>query len=88
MSWRDVASWLKKLRWDPEAVRELGQDPQTLSPRDRERYWFTAIARAGIDSSVAREAGDRFAEVLREHGFEVGAAPKAESDYSHQRDIP
>ena len=56
MAWRDVAGWLKKLRWDPEAVRELGQDPDALPPRDRQRFWFTAIAQAGIDSPAAIQA--------------------------------
>jgi hypothetical protein len=75
MAWRDVAGWLKKLRWDPEAVRELGQDPDALPPRDRQRFWFTAIAQAGIDSPAAVRAGDLFADVLRDHGFEVGSPP-------------
>jgi hypothetical protein len=76
MGWRELANWLKKNRWDPEAVRELGQDPDALPPRDRYRFWFSAIAMAGIDSPAASEAGDRFAEVLKKHGYEVGAAPK------------
>ncbi len=71
LSWRDVATWLRKTRWDPNDVKELGQDPKSLPPRDRQRYWFTAIAQAHIDSSAAREAGEQFAEVLRKHGYEV-----------------
>ena len=74
-SWRDVATWLRKTRWDPDDARELGQDPQTLPPRDRQRYWFTAIALAHIDSPGAREAGDRFAEILSKHGYQV-SGPK------------
>ena len=35
MGWRELASLLKKLRWDPDAVRELGFDPHDLPPRDR-----------------------------------------------------
>src|SRR5436305_14385617 len=53
MTWRDLAALLKKLRWDREAARELGQDPDALPPRDRERYWYTVIARAGVDSAKA-----------------------------------
>src|SRR4051812_1639728 len=44
LSWRDVSAWLKKVRWDREAVRELGLEPDDLSPRDRQRYWYQAIA--------------------------------------------
>jgi hypothetical protein len=77
MSWRDLANWLKKLRWDPEAVRELGLNPDDLPPRDRQRYWYSAIAHARVDSPTAVKAGDRFAEVLRGMGYDVSASPKA-----------
>ena len=75
IGWREMAAWLKKVRWDPEAVRELGVDPDTLPPRDRQRYWYSAIMQAKVDSAAATKAGDRFAEVLRGLGYEVGAAP-------------
>lgn len=71
MTWRELSTWLKKLRWDPEAVRELNLDPDSLPPRDRERFWYTAISRADIGSTRASEAGDKFAAVLRQHGYEV-----------------
>jgi hypothetical protein len=77
MAWRDLATWLRKLRWDPELVRELGQDPKSLPPRDRQRFWFTAFSIAELDSAAARLAGERFAKVLREHGYEVASAAKA-----------
>src|SRR5947209_8352708 len=57
MSWRDLANWLKKVRWDPEAARELGLDPDDLPPRDRQRYWYSAIAYAKVDSAAANKAG-------------------------------
>jgi hypothetical protein len=75
MTWRDLANWLKKVRWEPEAVRELNQDPDNLPPRDRQRFWFTALTQAGLDSAAASRAGDRFAEILRAHGYEVGSSP-------------
>ena len=78
LGWRDLASWLKKTRWDPEVVREVGQDPNALPPRDRQRFWYSAIAQAGVDSAAASAAGDRFAEVLRSQGYIVGPAPKTE----------
>ena len=48
MTWRDLSSLLKRLRWDREGVRELGIDPATLAPRDRERFWYAAISRAAV----------------------------------------
>ena len=79
LGWRDLANWLKKTRWDPETVRELGVDPDSLPPRDRQRFWFSAIARANVDSAAAGEAAERLAEVLRPHGYEVGTGPKSTS---------
>ena len=76
LGWRDMAAWLKKTRWDPEAVRELGLDPDSLPPRDRLRYWYSAIMQAKVDSAAAIAAGDRFAAVLKERGYEVGSAPR------------
>lgn len=70
-TWRDLAAGLKKVRWDPEAVRELGLEPKVLPPRDRQRYWYTAIVQAKVDGPAAITAGDRFAAVLRDLGYEV-----------------
>ena len=42
-TWRELANLLKLLKFDTELVRELGADPDTLSPRDRDRFWFAAI---------------------------------------------
>ena len=76
LTWRELAALLKKVRWDREAVRELGHEPSDLPPRDRERFWYFAIARARVDSAEAMEAGDRLAEVLGPIGYVVGPAPK------------
>ncbi len=77
MSWRDMASVLKKVRWEPAVVRELGIDPDSLPPRDRQRYWYSAISLAHVDSAKAIEAGNRFATVLNELGYDVGPPPQA-----------
>lgn len=77
LTWRELAAALKKARWDPDAVKELGLEPADLPPRDRQRYWYTAISHAKVDSAPARQAGDRFAERLRGLGYEVSAGPKA-----------
>ncbi len=77
MTWRELATWLKKVRWDPEAVRELGLDPKDLPPRDRQRYWYSAIASAKVNGPEAIQAGEKFAAVLRDLGYDVSAAPHA-----------
>jgi hypothetical protein len=71
MTWRELAGWLKKVRWEPDAVRELGLDPKDLPPRDRQRYWYSAITQAKVDGADAVKAGDRFADMLRTLGYEV-----------------
>jgi hypothetical protein len=75
MTWRELAALLKRVRWDRDSVRELGLDPASLPPRDRQRFWYTAIAHAGVDSAAATAAGDRLVEPLRALGYEVGPAP-------------
>jgi hypothetical protein len=75
LSWRELASLLKRLRWDPENVRELGLDPESLPPRDRQRYWYAAITRAGVDSTAASSAGDHVAELLAKQGYDIGPGP-------------
>jgi hypothetical protein len=75
LTWREAAALLKRARWPREAVKELGLDPAGLAPRDRERYWYMAIARAGIDSAAVVAAGDRLAEDLRPLGYVAGPPP-------------
>jgi hypothetical protein len=75
LTWRALAGWLKKVRWDKDAVRELGLDPKTLPPRDREKFWYAAIAQAQVSSDKATEAGDRLAVALQAVGYIVGPAP-------------
>ena len=78
MTWRDLASLLKRVRWDRDMVREMGLDPAELAPRDRERFWYSAIARAGIDSPEAVAAADQLVEPLKKLGFVVRPAPGSE----------
>jgi hypothetical protein len=75
LTWRELAGLLKKHRWDPDAVRELGIDPDQLPPRDRQRYWYTAITQSAVDSTAASAAGEKFAETLRGMGYTVSGAP-------------
>src|SRR5262249_13687717 len=60
ISWRDLSALLKKVRWDKNAVLELGLAPAALPPRDRQRYWYMAIVQAKVDSPQAVQAGDLF----------------------------
>lgn len=75
VSWRDLSTLLKRVRWDRTAVRELGINPAELPPRDRVRFWYVAISRAGVDSPTALEAAGRFIEVLQRVGYHVGPPP-------------
>jgi hypothetical protein len=77
LTWRALAQELKNARFDQELVRELGADPDTLSPRDRERFWYSAIAMARVDSPEAVAAGDQLVPRLKNLGFIVGPPPSA-----------
>jgi hypothetical protein len=75
VTWRELARLLKKVRWDKDAVLELGLNPANLPPRNRELYWYTAIAQANVASPPATQAGDRLAATLNAAGYVVGSAP-------------
>jgi hypothetical protein len=86
MSWRDLAGLLKRLRWDREAVAELGLDPAALPPRDRQKFWYAAIARADVASAEAESGGDRLVEPLRALGYQVGPAPRSSDKKEEGKD--
>ncbi len=75
LTYRELAAQLKRVRWEPDSVTELGIDPKSLPPRDRERYWYQAIVQARVDSPQATAAGDALAQDLRGAGYDVGPAP-------------
>ena len=77
MSWRDLSQLLKLLKFDREVVRELGADPDLLSPKDRERFWYAAIALAKVDSAQARHEAEELTASLKDLGIIVGPAPHA-----------
>jgi hypothetical protein len=77
MTWRELAALLKRLRWEPERVEELGVDPATLPPRDRQRFWYSAIGQCGVASPEAGAEGDAVVEALTKLGYIVGPAPGA-----------
>src|SRR5262249_36720608 len=72
VTWRELAALLKKVHWSTECVRELGLDPEKLAPRDRQRFWYTAIVQAGVDSPKATQAGEQLADALRKQGYVIG----------------
>jgi hypothetical protein len=76
MTWRELAALLKKLRWDKDDADQLKIELEELPTRDRERFWYSAIARARVDSPEAAKAGDKLADVLRKKGYVVSQAPK------------
>ncbi len=75
LTWRALALELKSLRFDQDLVRQLGTDPDTLASRDRERFWYAAIAAAHVDTQEAFIAGDQLAPKLKALGFQVGPPP-------------
>lgn len=84
VTWRALAALLKTLRYDPELGREVGADPDTLSPRDRERYWYAVIALARVDSAETMAEAEELVAPLKIAGFVVapppgGAAPPAKA---------
>jgi hypothetical protein len=76
LTWREAANLLKVARWEPETIAELGLDAESLPPRDRQRFWYGAIAQTGVDSPEARTAGDKLANALKKQGYVVGPGPK------------
>jgi hypothetical protein len=76
LNWRETAALLKKVRWSKEAGSELGIRLADLPQRDRQRYWYAVIARAGVDSERATEAGDRLAAAAESAGYVIGPAPR------------
>jgi hypothetical protein len=79
VTWRALAAYLKQVRWEKDAIRELGFDTAALPPRDRAKYWYAAIALARVDSPEATKAGDEFAEILTAQGYRIGPAPQSKS---------
>lgn len=75
ITWRVLSQELKALRFDQELVRELGLDPAELAARDRERFWYAAIASARVDSAEAVAAAEQLVPKLKSLGYIVGPPP-------------
>jgi len=74
LTWRQLAELLKALRWDRENVRELGLNPDDLPPRERQRFWYSAIVSAQIDSPEAAADADKLSSRAKSLGFVVAKA--------------
>jgi hypothetical protein len=75
VTWRELANLLKVMRFDKNLVTEVGGDPEELSPRDRQRFWYSAITLAGPDTSEARNQAERIATAVKSLGFVIGPPP-------------
>lgn len=83
LTWRQLAEALKASKFDKELAREVGVDPDTTSPRDREKMWYAAVAAARVDAPEAVKQADELAVRLKPLGFVVGPAPTGRPSASH-----
>jgi hypothetical protein len=88
VTWRELAALLKEVKFDRELVRELGADPETLSPKDREKFWYNAISVARVDGDEARQQAEVLTKALRPHGLIVGPPPSGTTKGSAPTDMP
>jgi hypothetical protein len=78
LSWRDLAALLKRVRWNPQTITELGLNPADLPPRDRQRFWYMAIIQAEVHSEKAQAGGDQLGSALQQFGYLIGPPPNPE----------
>jgi hypothetical protein len=68
LTWRQLAQALKEARFDKGLVEEIGADPATLSPRNRERFWNIAIGLA-MASGTGPAQAEQLIRALKAHGY-------------------
>jgi len=88
LTWRQTASYLRQLRFDPQLAREVNVDPEALNIRDRDRFWYTVIAQAHLDSPTAVAEADKLAPLLQQHGYIVGPPPSGLTQTSSRPATP
>lgn len=75
ITWRELAGLLKDLRFDKELVRELGANPEDLAPRDRQRFWYSAISLAQVNGRQAFAEAEQLAGLVKPLGYTIGPPP-------------
>ena len=82
VTWRELSNILKDMRFDKDLVVEIGAVPDELSPRDRQRFWYSVIALAKPDSTEAHTQAAKLIAALKPHGYTIGSAPAPPSQKS------
>lgn len=75
VTWRDLSAALKDLRFDKDLALEVGADPDELSPRDRQRFWYSVIALAQVNGARAAAEAEQLIAKVGPLGYAVGRAP-------------
>ena len=71
LTFRQVSEKLKKSRWNPDDVETLGLKSAELPQRDRLRFWYVALVRAGVGCSKAMMEADTLAKAVKKVGYEA-----------------
>ena len=88
ITWRALATLLRDLRYSPDLVAELGVDPETLAPRDRNKFWYSAIGLANVGSPAAFAEAEKLATALKSSGIIVGPPPAPAREPSRTTILP
>ena len=60
-------------------------EAEELPPKDRQRFWYGAIAKAGVDSAAAAKAGDLFGRKLEALGYQVSRRERSDLHYDQSK---
>jgi hypothetical protein len=96
VTWRELSVLLKDAKFDKALAAQVGADPDSLSPRDRQRFWYSVIAMARPDSAEARAEAEALAALLKPTGYVVSpaaapsgkATPRPEADDEAKKPAP
>ena len=71
LTFKQVSEKLKKNRWNPDDVETLGLKSAELPQKDRLRFWYVALVRAGVGGSKASMEADTLAKAVKKIGYEA-----------------
>lgn len=71
LTFKLVSEKLKKNRWNPEDVETLGLKSAELPQKDRLRFWYVALVRAGVGGTKASMEADTLAKAVKKIGYEA-----------------